>query len=552
MSTAAPPAISPVAAYASGTAADHFADWCATRCIQSVDEFAGVPLVFEPWQLDFFEEALAVDEDERWYWRSVVKVVPRKNGKTHELAAYALYRCDQDEGSPEVLLTASSDEQAGRLFDAAQSFIRKGAYLGERFHLRDYVGEIARSDGGGLIERMASNPRRGHGYSPSLVVADELHAWTTRSLRKFWATMKTGGGARSAAQVFAITVAGAADERDTEILGQLIDGAAAAGEVEQRGTLTIIRHHAARLLVWIYEGPPECDPRPLRQARAAHRHAQREHGEDSTEARDALAVAEEWRVTVGTSAKAANPASWITADYLADQAEDPEIEPAEFLQLHCGVWATQWGTFIPREIWMYGATGKVPEPGAFVSIAVDGSRNHDCTVVGIAQLQPDGRVRVGAHIFAALDWMPHHELHDRKISYERVEEYIVADCFGRFRVTKAGFDPRYLLRSTEILEKRLPGASLIEIEPQSGTMRDAYARLHRMAYDQMIDHDGDPAVTAHFSACRGQKTEAGWTIKKTSSTESAKPIDAVPAIAMAVELALMPISVPLVRTGRAR
>jgi phage terminase large subunit-like protein len=518
-------------AYGAGTGAEHFSWWVQTHCIQSVDEFAGRPLVLEPWQLDFFAEALAVDEATRWFWRSVVEVIPRKNGKTASLAAYSLYRCDLDEGKPEILLAASSDEQAGRLFDAQQDFIRQSPYLSGRFHLRDYVGEIARTDGGGEIKRLASNPKRAHGYNPSLVICDELHAWTTPTLRRFWATMKTGGGARSAPQVFAITTAGEATERETGILGQLIDGAMATGEVEQRGPLTIVRHFASRLLVYMYEAPPEADPKPLRQARARYQELARTVGEDAPETRDALAVVEEWRETVGQAAKAANPASWITAEYLADQAEDPEIEPADFLQLHCGIWAAGGGTFIPREVWARGATGLVPEDGSDVAMGIDGSYSHDCTVVAWAAPQSDGRVRVACRIFAAKPDAPHHELHDGKIRYARVEEFILDDVFGRFRVSEAAFDPRFLLRSAEIIEDRLPEAKIAPVEPQSRAMRDALACLHRLAHDGLIDHDGDPMVAAHFAGAVGKQDDRGWVLSKARQT---KRIDAVVAIALAV------------------
>ena len=81
--------------------------------------------MLEPWQLDFFEEALAVDSQIRPYWSSVALVVSRKNGKTAMLAALAVYRLLEDEGQPEILLAAASDKQAGRLFDAVLSYLRR-------------------------------------------------------------------------------------------------------------------------------------------------------------------------------------------------------------------------------------------------------------------------------------------------------------------------------------------------------------------------------------------------------------------------------------------
>lgn len=81
----------------------------------------------------FWREAL---ED----WRSVVLIVARKNGKTSMLAAFALYELVYGEGRPEILLSAASDRQAGRLFDAAARFVRGHLGLSERLRVRDHEG----------------------------------------------------------------------------------------------------------------------------------------------------------------------------------------------------------------------------------------------------------------------------------------------------------------------------------------------------------------------------------------------------------------------------
>jgi phage terminase large subunit-like protein len=117
--------------YASGSRIDHFAWWCETFLVQSVDQFAGEPLVLEPWQIEFMGEALATSDPTGATpsWGSVTLVVSRKNGKTSMLAAYALYRLLMDETQPEILLAAASDKQAGRLFDSIVSYIRRNPEL---------------------------------------------------------------------------------------------------------------------------------------------------------------------------------------------------------------------------------------------------------------------------------------------------------------------------------------------------------------------------------------------------------------------------------------
>src|SRR5262245_54603291 len=104
--------MSALAEYAYGTLADDFSEFAREHCTQSIDVWDGTPLVLEPFELEYMEEALAVNEAAIYYWGSVVLVLPRKNGKTTLLAAYALYSLLKTDGMPEILLCASSDKQA--------------------------------------------------------------------------------------------------------------------------------------------------------------------------------------------------------------------------------------------------------------------------------------------------------------------------------------------------------------------------------------------------------------------------------------------------------
>jgi phage terminase large subunit-like protein len=194
--------------YAAGSEVDHFARFCADQLVQSVDRWSGHPLELYPAQLEFFNEALSYDEHGLPIWQSVVQVVGRKKGKTHALAAYALYRLVTDDGSPEILLCAASDRQAGRLFDACAAFVRRSVRLSRLLRVLDYVGEIVREDGRGRVLRMSSDPARLYGFSPSLVVCDEVAQWTTPTLERAYAALTSGAGARSAPQTFTISTAG--------------------------------------------------------------------------------------------------------------------------------------------------------------------------------------------------------------------------------------------------------------------------------------------------------------------------------------------------------
>jgi len=482
--------------YAAGSRVDHFASWCREHCRQSIGQFAGEPLELEPWQFRFMAEAMAVDEDEAPYWRVVVLLVPRKNGKTTMLAARAGYELDIETDEPEVLLAAASDKQAGRLYDGASGFLRRSPELRDRFVYRDYIGEIARADGGGKILRMATKAATMHGYNPSLGIIDELHAWTAPSMRSAFGAMMTAGGARKRTQMFAITTAGEGDERETSILGMLVDRNERDGETEAVPGLTISRNHAARTIVYNYSAP-------------------------TTDPQDVAAM------------KLANPASWITEAYLERQAADPSLSVAQVLQLHGCVWASSDDAFVTLERWreLGDPVAGVIEPGASVCIGFDGSRTYDTTVAAWASLMPDGRIAVKSHVWSTRREAPHHEHVPGEIDFARFERYVERDLFGRFTVLEGAYDPRYLVRSVQLLRDRLPGSRIAEVEPMSRLMRDALATFYQLVVDGRIVHDGDPVLAAHVAAARAEQDEKGWIVRK---RHQARPIDALIAVVLAV------------------
>lgn len=487
------------AAYADGSRDEHFVWWAGAYCVQSIDQFAGLPLVFEPWQIEFLNEALAVNGDGSPYWSSIVLILPRKNGKTTMLAAYSTYHAFEDGGSPEILLSAASDKQAGRLFDYSTSFIRASPALVAAFHVRDYVGEIERVDAGATILRMSSKPNTLHGYNPSLVVADELAQWTTPTLRKAYAALTTGGGARKAAQLFSITTAGEAEDREDSILGRILDSNESGDDVERpTEALTISRNHAARVLVYNFSAPVKRRRDDVRRV------------------------------------KLANPASWITEDYLRKQQENPELEDADFLQLHACVWAQQSSSFVDAGRWRELGDGGPVEEGARVALGLDGSRSHDTTVVAWAHKAEDGRVDVDARIYSVRPDAPHHVTHEGgRIDFEAIENDVV-ELFDEFSPLGAGYDPRFLDRSAEILDRRLPEATIFAVEPASKHYRDAINSFHRGVVEGIVRHRGDAAITAHVLATKGELDDRGW---KLSKRKHSKPIDATVAMALAYWIA---------------
>jgi phage terminase large subunit-like protein len=471
--------------YAAGSRARNFAEWCEEFLVQSVDQFAGEPLTLESWQLEIMGEALATDDDDGAapWWNSVVILLPRKNGKTTMLAAYALYRFFTDETQPEILLAAASDKQAGRLFDTCVQFIRRSQELSELAALREYVGEIGRLDGGGKILRMASSADNLHGYSPSLVICDEIHAWTKPSQRKAWAALTTAGGARVNTQVFTITTAGDANLREESILGRMLDRNEAVGDLEKFPGLTISRNHEARTLVYNYSAATK-DPTDI------------------------------------DSMKLSNPASWITKEYLRRQAANPELTAEEVLQFHGCVWVAGSQAWIPGDWWNAAIDrDAVIPPGGRVAIGVDVGIVHDATACVMAYRRPeDDRIILEAKI-----WTPKP---GRNVDLADVEEWVRwADA--NYRIS-CFYDPRFFERSAQVLDGE--GVTMVTMPQNSATMADAYQLFYSMMSEGQVRHAGrDEVFAAHVLHAAAVKTDRGW---KVSKMKQRQRIDALVAAVM--------------------
>ena len=473
--------------YASASRVEHFAWWCETYLVQSIDQFAGQPLILEDWQLEFMGEALATNDRDGLVpaFGSIAMICSRKNGKTSMLAAYALYRLFNDETSPEILLAAASDKQAGRLFDSCVAFIRRNPELMDMVQLREYVGEIARADGGGKILRMANSGDNLAGFNPSLVIVDELASWTKPSQRKAWAQLTTAGGARKNTQVFTITTAGDAQDRESSILGRMLDRNEAVGEIEKQPGLTISRNAEASTLIYNYSAPTK-DPH------------------------DTAAML------------LANPASWITEDFLARQANNPELSPQEVLQLHGCVWVAGTSAWITAEWWNNAIDrDAVIPPGARVSLGVDIGLVNDASAIVTAYQRPDD----GKVVLEAAIWTPSP---GRSVDLADVEQHI-RDQAERFHVAGVFYDPRFFVRSAEVLDAE--GYTMVLLPQNSATMADAYQLFYSMMSEGSCIHAGDdPEFAAHVLSTAAVKSDRGWRVSKMRQRQR---IDALVAAVMA-------------------
>lgn len=488
-------AVEPWAEYAAGSDLDDFAAFCADHLVQSKDRWDGEPLSLEPFQRRLMGEAMAFGADGWPVWNSVVIIMPRKNGKTELLAAYSLFSLLTSDGLPEILLAASSDKQAGRLFEACSLYVRKNPVLGGLLRVRDHDGQIIREDGGGGIYRMSSDARRLHGYNPTLVVLDELAQWTTPELRRAHAALTSGSGARSAPQVFTISTAGEAKDREDSILGRILDGALEKGELVEEPGLTVSRRVEARTLVWNYEAPT-MDPRDV------------------------------------ATMKLANPASWITEDFLRKQAEADELTDAEVLQLHGCVWAAGHSAWLPAGVWRACEDRRDVAERSKVVLGFDGSYNRDSTaLVGVT---------VGSekpYVFVVECWERPDGAGERwKVDRDAVD-VAVDEAMTRYDVEALVCDPPGWHQEIERWGERYGGVVTMMFPTNArALMSAACSKFYTAVLEGTLAHDGDPRLARHLANATVKATTDGKYITK-DHPDSPRKIDLAVAAVVAYDQA---------------
>jgi phage terminase large subunit-like protein len=106
------------------------------------------------------------------------------------------------------------------------------------------------------------------------------------------------------------------------------------------------------------------------------------------------------------------------------------------------------------------------------------------------------------------------------------------DLFERYDLREAAYDPAYLERSVELVDRRLSTQAIFPVEPSSRHMREALQAFERGVLEGIVRHDGDPVLAEHLAwatADRGYANE----LRRVRKIDRSRPIDAVIAAALA-------------------
>lgn len=137
-------------------------------------------------------------------FRSVLLLIPRKNGKSALSAPVGLYMLAADkEHGAEVYAGATSEKQAQEVFRPARQMAQATPELRQHFGIEVSANTIHVLRNGSRMEAMIGKP--GDGASPSCAIIDEYHEHDTPEQND---TMLTGMGARGQPLLWRITTAG--------------------------------------------------------------------------------------------------------------------------------------------------------------------------------------------------------------------------------------------------------------------------------------------------------------------------------------------------------
>lgn len=209
------------------------------------------PFRLQPWQEEVVTEfygTLTRDEKGRVIrqYQYLYLEVPKKNGKSEIAAALGLNHLMADgEQRGEVYCVAADKENANIVFSAAVYMIEHTPALARmvstgRIKIVESQRTIRFKDTASIMKVLSSEAYSKHGYKPSCVIFDELHAQPNRDL---WDVMTFGAGdARKQPVWLVLTTAGDDPDRKsigwekhTEALNILRARGKAPAEVDENG-----------------------------------------------------------------------------------------------------------------------------------------------------------------------------------------------------------------------------------------------------------------------------------------------------------------------------
>jgi phage terminase large subunit-like protein len=503
----------PADAYSEGP---RFAAFCEHFLRHTKGRWAGMPLILEGWQRDFWWEALELGPDGRRVYQEVGLGIPRKNGKSTKASAFGLYGLVADgENEPEVYVGAGAQQQAGIVMGQSLRMAKRSPRLAPYVKVQKYLIEATRN--GGIMRALSSDGALQHGLNPSTSIIDEVHAHKDGEL---FTALTTGTGAREQPMTLWITTAGVdEDNLLRDLYGQMSSG---PGELERRTPfLTVYRDRPNGVLVYWYGAPADADP----------------------------ADPAVW--------EGCNPSSWLTTDALRRE-HGKLVQKGKLMEwriYHLNQIMGAEETWLPDGAWGALATGETTDDpwhglDDALPIGVGIEKHHGSSTAAIVAAQ-----RVGDRLVVrAKHFRP------SSMGTVNVEEMRVAlrELRQRFPRPAAidpktrrpilgpvfAYDPFAFTESAETLD--VEGLHMVTFAQTAATMGPASATTYELVVSGRLVHDGDATLADHVAGTTALLTERGMKVTKGKRTPNSSAI----ALVMAVAVAMVETPKPFERKPR--
>jgi phage terminase large subunit-like protein len=221
--------------------------------------------------------------------------------------------------------------------------------------------------------------------------------------------------------------------------------------------------------------------------------------------------------------RAANPASWVSMDFLEDQYRSLPLPV--FARLHLNSWyeGGDEGWVSRDQLIACHGTPTFTDDRPTV-VAVDAASRRDTTAVIAVQIDDEGRYQRLCWHFQADEQMGY-------LDYGAVEA-LIRELSSTYMVTRVAFDPFQMVRSAQML---LSEGVPVEMFPQNDTrMVPASQLAYELIVESQLVMDACPICEAQIAGAGVVETVRGWRLHK---LRSKGPIDAAIALVMALQLA---------------
>lgn len=418
----------------------------------------GEPLEFTAWQSWLLDRLLETDpETGLLRYRRAVIGLPRKNGKSLLGTTLALEHCLYGPQGAQVYSAAADRAQAKIVFGEARQQVLNSSALSA--HFKVYRDALEVPSKGSVYRALSADAARAHGLGPSLVVADELHAWASSASNQrgeeLWDALTTGSADRPESLVVAITTAGG--NTDT-LLGRLYEHGkrVASGEIDD-----------PQYGFWWWEAGAEDDPTDPKVWHKANPNLS-EGLLDSSDFEAAIA--------------AAGSAGF-----------------AGFQRYRLNQWVRLAGEdFISPHFWAEAKRDKTISKGATVVAGFDGSVSGDATGIVIQDVET-GTLAVHAV------WEP--DPNDPEWTVDRADvNAAIEKMFDTYDVRMLWCDPSFY--EPDVLEWSKRWRRRVErIPPTNHRIAPMAQQFLADIIANEIGHDGDPRLQRHV--LNAVATEAG-------------------------------------------